>query len=242
MDPMISLHSDIDLAEYSPLIRGMALSLCYARDNQGIGLTQSGALNRKFVTWAADAFNWPEYTVNELYVVNKVLNEQDMPPLWPIHALLKHFKLLRRSKGLLKATKAGVSLAERPRDLFDLVAPVYLYRFNHTPYSERTDTLHHFWHVFLNVLNLEAEAGCSLSKLLNVLYGWEETDKYDPDFNDRKYMIRLNVLRPLCWLGLLRHDRNGLGLFEEGTYYKTPLWQASLRLESDPDVGSHRLS
>ena len=119
---MISLHSDIDLAEYSPLIRGMALSLCYARDNQGIGLTQSGALNRKFVTWAADAFNWPEYTVNELYVVNKVLNEQDMPPLWPIHALLKHFKLLRRSKGLLKATKAGVSLAERPRDLFDLVA------------------------------------------------------------------------------------------------------------------------
>lgn len=242
MDPTIALRENLNPMEFSPLTRGLMLSLQYAETNSGIGLTRSGALNRKFVTWAADEFNWPTYTPKELSLVNKVLNESDMPPLWPVHALLKHFKLLRRYKGELKITKLGRNLVGAPNDLFDLVAPVYLYRFNHASYSEPDKHFTRFWHVFLNVLNLEADAGCTLGTLMNVLYGWEDADKYDLDYTEKKHQIRLNVLRPLCWLGLLREDRQGCGLLDEGTYYKTALWRASLRLESDHEVGLRRLS
>ncbi|WP_306150572.1 MULTISPECIES: hypothetical protein [unclassified Roseibium] len=52
MDPTIALHKPIDPCEHSPLIRGLVLSLNYAVEHGGIGLTQTGAMNRKFVTVA----------------------------------------------------------------------------------------------------------------------------------------------------------------------------------------------
>ncbi len=49
-------------------------TLAYIRDKGGIGLTKNGAFNRKFVTWAVDEFQWPHYTTEDLYAINKVLN------------------------------------------------------------------------------------------------------------------------------------------------------------------------
>lgn len=53
----------------------MTLALRYADENGGIGLTDSGAFNRKFVHWAAEHFEWSEYTAAELFEMNKVLDE-----------------------------------------------------------------------------------------------------------------------------------------------------------------------
>ncbi len=45
--------------------------------------------------------------------------------------------------------------------------------------------------------------------------------------------LRYDIIRPLCWLGLLHEEREGLTIWQRGTYHKTPLWPACLKLESD---------
>jgi hypothetical protein len=82
MYPNLKLHTDVDILKQSPLVRGMILALHYADENGGIGLTKSDAMNRKFVHWAAEHFEWPSYTAAELFEMSKVLNEDNMRPLW----------------------------------------------------------------------------------------------------------------------------------------------------------------
>ena len=112
MDPTLKLHTDVDVLKHSPMLRGMVLTLEYAEEHGGIGLTKSDAMNRKFVHWAAEHFEWPNYTAAELFEMHKVLNEGDMQPLWPVHDLLRYLKLLRRYKGVLVPTKNGRALVE----------------------------------------------------------------------------------------------------------------------------------
>jgi len=46
------------------------------------------------------------------------------------------------------------------------------------------------------------------------------------------------VLRPLCWAGLLQQERGTASYrFEKAMFMKTPLWRATLRLETDGIVG-----
>lgn len=66
-----------------------------------------------------------------------------------------------------------------------------------------------------------------------MLYGREETEKYDPAYMETYFALKYSIIRPLRWLGLLWEDREGLKLLEDGALYKTPLWTASLRLETD---------
>lgn len=61
MLPEIKLQGDVDVAALSPLLRGMLLSVAYADGEGGIGLTATGAMNRKFVHWAAVNFLWPDF-------------------------------------------------------------------------------------------------------------------------------------------------------------------------------------
>ena len=233
MLPLLKLHDDVDVLKHSPLVRGMIFTLRFADENGGIGLTQSGAMNRKFVHWAADRFDWPGYTAAELFEINKVLNEHDMQPLWPVHDLLRYLKLLRQYKGKLVATKKGGALAEEPRAFFDLVAPDYLYHSIHDERIEARGGPLGNWDIFLNVINVEARTGCTLAHLLKTLYGWEEKDGFDPEHSNVRFAFKFCVIRPLCWLGLLWEDRESLNLWEDGTYYKTPLWQAALKLDTD---------
>jgi hypothetical protein len=49
----------------------------------------------------------------------------------------------------------------------------------------------------------------------------------------------IQVLRPLCWTGLL-HQQRGADSFrtDDVVFAKTPLWKSSLRLETDRMVAS----
>lgn len=239
MLPRLKLHSDVDVLKHSPLVRGMVLSLRYADEHGGIGLTKSRAVNRRFVHWAADQFEWPGYTAAELFEMNKALNEIDMPPLWPVHDLLLYWRLLRRSKGTLVATKKGRELAQMPDAFFDLVAPDYLYHCVHDERVEARGGPLGNWDIFLNVINVEARAGCTLAHLLKTLYGWEEKDRYDPEHSEMRFALKFCIVRPLCWLGLLWEEREGLRIWDDGTYYKTPLWHAALKLETDGQATLH---
>lgn len=95
-----------DLAASPMSANGMRL-LIYARDNEGITLTKSGGFFRKFVTWAAHEFRWPEHEPEKLFAVNKVLNEQDFFPLAVMHSLMLATRLIRHYKGKAVLTKAG---------------------------------------------------------------------------------------------------------------------------------------
>ena len=100
----------------------MVMTVSYAETQGGIGLTASGAMNRKFVHWAAAHFDWPGYTSDDLYSINKVLNEADMPPLLVVRDMLKHLRLLRRRKDVLVPTQRGRDFLARPQAFFDLIA------------------------------------------------------------------------------------------------------------------------
>lgn len=233
MEPAFALDRDIDPVAHSPLLRGMVLAMSYADAEGGIGLTEAGALNRKFVHWAADRFAWPGYTTEELFLTNKVLNEHNMPPLWPVQDLLLHLKLMRRYKGTLRTTKRGRAFAATPSELFDQVAPLYLYGYVHDELSRNRSGVVGNWHIFLNVINVEARTGCTTQKLMKTLYGREEAERYDVSYQDTRLDLMACVLRPLCWLGLLWESREGLSFFSDGIFHKTPLWGAALKLESD---------
>ena len=76
----------------SPLLRAAQLTLQYAQDQGSIGLTPNKAFKRVFVHWAAEHFDWPDMGYEELFRVNKVLNEYGFPPLELLHFLLLELK------------------------------------------------------------------------------------------------------------------------------------------------------
>ncbi|MDP9808092.1 hypothetical protein J2W42_000930 [Rhizobium tibeticum] len=238
MLPQIKLLGDVDVAALSPLMRGMILAVSYADTQAGIGLTATGAMNRKFVHWAAVHFRWPGYTSEDLYSMNKVLNEADMPPLWAVRDMLSHLKLLRRKKDALLPTKRGRGFLARPKAFFDLIATHYLYSYIHDG-QRQVDVRNRirWWGVFLNLINLMSTSGCSLNELANELFPSESYPFIEEEMTVEDWTLRSEfrhgVIRPLCWLGLLHEDREGLTIWQEGTYHKTPLWVACLQLESD---------
>lgn len=50
------------LLDSSKLLNAVQKAVGFAQDNDGIGLTKGKAFNRKFVAWAAENFDWPEYS------------------------------------------------------------------------------------------------------------------------------------------------------------------------------------
>jgi hypothetical protein len=202
----------------------------YIEANGGIGLTKSGAFNRKFVHWAAAEFDWPGYSEEELFRINKVLNEWDFPPVEDIHALLKGLKLGRHYKGKFLLTKAGKELVAHPGLLLSELVPNFLFRLNHGAHLRAEDQILGNWDIFLNVINVEADHGSCSSALRKALYG-------DPDLSDTFYdsissTLYVTVLRPLCWAGLLEEEDPHHSLSDQ-KFNKTQLWRRTLRLDTD---------
>ncbi|MEZ2132940.1 MULTISPECIES: hypothetical protein [unclassified Sinorhizobium] len=245
MLPEIKLQGDVDVAALSPLLRGMILSVSYADSQGGIGLTATGAMNRKFVHWAALHFQWPGFTADNLYSMNKVLNESDMPPLWPVRDMARHLKLLRKNKDALLPTKRGREFLAKPQAFFDLIAMDYLYSYVHdTEREKEVRERLRWWRLLLNLLNIKAREGCSPIDLVKVLYP-DLAPLSDTEITLEAWTLKSDlqygVFQRLCWLGLLYEAREGLTLLQDGTFHKTPLWPACLQLESDAqsDIGVH---
>jgi hypothetical protein len=81
---MIKLNTHIDddpALDQSRLLYALRQTIRYTEERGGIGLNKSKAFNRKFAHWAADNFDWPEYSTDRLLSIQKVLNEWDVP-LW----------------------------------------------------------------------------------------------------------------------------------------------------------------
>ena len=232
MIPFKPISDDNPALEHSPMLRAALLTFGYIEANGPIELTPSKALKRYFVEWAAEAFAWPYFQPDDLYAVNKVLNEHDFPPLVVLHDVMISTKLARHYRGTLQLTKLGRELSQKPGELWAFMAQHLLFRHDHSQYTRFDERPMGNWDIFLNVINVEVHEGASEGRLCSVLYGGEEES-----FRRHSYMVAFafyaHVLRPLCWTGLLAEHRTGNGLNQRELFTKTPLWAAALRLDTD---------
>ena len=86
--------------------------------NDGIGLTQTGALNRALVREVAE--RWPSWWEADLF--GPPHREDDVTPLWELHQLLRELRLLRRKGRRVKTTKRGRELSGDPPALLEALA------------------------------------------------------------------------------------------------------------------------
>jgi hypothetical protein len=232
MIPFRELNNTDPALSQSHVLRAALLTIGYIEEHGSIGLTPAKALKRYFVAWAAEAFDWPNYSPQDLYAVNKVLNEDDFLPLSVLHNVLLSAKLVRHQNGAVRLTKQGQTIKSQPARLWALLTTHMLFHLDYTPYTRTREPLLGNWDIFLNVINLEAQAPVTEERLCSVLYGGDENDirRFDYRLTAAFY---IHVLRPLCWAGLLTEHRTGSGVARRDFYSKTALWSAALQLDSD---------
>jgi hypothetical protein len=230
---MIGFHqlsNDDPVLTHSPLLRAALLTLQYVQDYGPIGLTKTGAFKRIFIHWAAEHFDWPGFSRNEFFEVNTVFNEYDFPLLKLLHFTLLQMKLARHFKGEFQVTKRGARLLKSPASLFIEIIPFFLFEIDHVAYSRFRNGPVGSWNVWLNMLNVEVEDGANTHQLYGVFYGLVQ--------DNSSGLRNLNafhhcVLEPLYWSGLLFEIELGLQTLSEIQYFKTPLWRATLELDTN---------
>lgn len=223
----IAISNDEPALAGAPMICAAQKLLAFLLEHEAIGLTKGKAFQRKFVHWAAAEFAWPGWEEEKLFCVNKVLNEYDFPPLEALHFVLLTLKLIRHDKLTCRLTKAGRAMAGSPRDLFNEIAPFYLFQVDHAAWSRLSESRLDDWSLYLNLLHVEAERGVTCGALREALYGpADPAESYDRVSG----MIWNQVLRPLCWVGLLADiTTSEHAHFEDRRYVTTPLWAKAFK-------------
>ena len=219
-------------------------TLQYMGEQGGIGLTKAGAFNRKFVVWAVNSFHWPRYTAEELYVVNKVLNEEDVPPLDYLHDILLAAKLIRHANGQAVLTKSGREQLGQHGRLQVILFETFFTRFDFAAHERwpiempEADMLH-----FLRVIH---------SRLADWVYYPEFAGWCLPIFalparrgtpeEDAMFYLATRLVRPLKWLGLLEEKEGPrFGPIDAIQLRKTALFDKFFRFEVvRDDIGTGR--
>jgi len=213
--------------KHSALARALQLTLNYCKDEDGLELTQTGRLKRKYVDPLARSYDWPHYNIEEFYAVSKVMNADDFPPVILVQELLRHHKLLRRHKGTLKLTKIGQSLCNDISALYKLIIPAYLLEVDHMAFSRMQDWPLGNWDIWINVLHRAAEQPARLDRLYVEFY--TPTDKMNAyESQHELYRFYNGVIEPLMLSGLLHESRAANEGVEARLISKTPLWRSLL--------------
>ena len=208
--------------------------LQFANDTGGIPLTKAHSnFHRKFVNWAAVEFDWPGHELEELYAVNKVLNEPDFPPLFEMHSLLMGTRLMRHYKGKAVITKAGKAYLGQYGELQALFMDAMMA----SPFGADEATNTFFWDVehFIGVMSNRLDKLVKVEELAQWLVPvslfkapeWSTPDKQAALF------VALHVVRPLVWLGLIDDGakaQSRTGLFGERFVKKTPLFDRFVKI------------
>lgn len=189
----------------SRLCVGAMKTLTYIQEHGCIGLTKNGAFNRKFVMWAVDEFQWPHYTAEDLYAINKVLNEDDVPPLPYLHHLLLNAKLIRHAKDEARLTDVGKTHVGQSGQLQVTLFETFFTRFDFAaherwPIEIREADLRHFLGVVRHRLTdwvpyPEFAGWCLPIFALKAQRGTPE--------EDAMFYLETRLIRPLKWLGLV---------------------------------------
>ena len=227
------IENDKLLLKLSPLVRAIDLTLNYIDAQNGIELTKGMAFNRKFVHWAAKEFYWPGHSYEELFRIQKVLNEPDFPVCKAIHILLLQTKVGRHFKGKFLLTAKGKKLLGKPSEIFNDLVPRFLFEIDHSyGYYRSLEQPMGNWDVFLNIMNVELQTGIVGTELAAVFYGAREKTPY---FHDTEFWALYNhVIKPLCWVGLIQEASSETHKYaDEKRFQKTQLWPLALQLDTD---------
>jgi hypothetical protein len=203
-------------------------------EQDGIGLTKSGAFNRNFVVWAVDQFDWPGYRAEQLYVVNKVLNEDDVLPVSYLHQLLCAAKLIRHAKGRAVLTKAGASHLGDHGRLQVMLFETFFTKFDFAAHERwliempEADTLH-----FLGVIRHRLADWVPYPEFT----GWclpvcaLPAQRGSPE-EEAMFYLATRLVRPLTWLGLLEQKKiSKRAAIQTLKLCKTPMFDKFVRIE-----------
>jgi hypothetical protein len=235
--PFIMLNESLGVSDLSGslmAINGMKV-LTRVTEDGGITLTKSGAFYRKFVTWAAEDFQWPDYEPERLYVVNKVLNEPDFMPLAIMHELMIGARLLRHYKGKALPTKAGKAMIHDHGALQAELFDAFFLALDHGAYErfpidyDNPDFVH-----FLGVIQNRLDDWVPMTELA----GWclpidlITSYRFSP-MQDASYYLLSRLTRPLLWLGMLEQhpDDDRRMRIEDRRYRKTALYDRFLHFK-----------
>jgi hypothetical protein len=223
--------------QLSPLLRATQLTMEYAQDNDGIGLTATKAFQRTFVHWAINHIDWPGYGPDEAFRVSKVINEYDFSPIQIVHYLLIQKKLARHYKGKFLLTQRGKGLLKSSGGLIAELMPFFILDVDHSSYARLHERPFGKWDVWLNVMNVELENGLAEKQIYGLFYG-EGPGWGNADWREMAIFASY-VLKPLEWAGLVSvHELVDDSDVRAKMYFKTPLWAALLRLETDEMVSA----
>ena len=216
--------------------RGLEM-LEYARDHDGIGLTKGGALNRKFLAWAVEAFHWPDYEADLLRSVCRVIDESDFVPGQYLHEVMKRARLMRRHRGKLVLSPRGRDVLASPGSIqAALFPPTFKER-----YLASLDTGifgdfdMYFGLMLWQVRQVTGDRTTArdifesaVAANDSIHWGWD-----DPGVPALGFYMR--VLRVLEWFGLLVCHRGGADHFdpERYTFQATPLFDRFVTFDFD---------
>lgn len=138
-------------------------------------------------------------------------------------------------KGTFRATNDGRMYAGQSGALFDKLVPFFLLAMDHAAYSRTGEEAPGNWDTWLNVMNVEIENGLSERELYGLFYG--EGPNWENDGWRQIGAFSSCVLKPLEWAGFITsqetHEPDGRLAH---MIFKTPLWRAVLKLETDRHV------
>ena len=214
----------------APMLRAYQTVALYQVEHGEIGLTKAGAWNRHCIDWVVRRMDFPNWTAEELYRVNKVLNEYDVPPLEYLRVLLTSLRIGRKTGGSWRLTKPGMTLAGDPEAAYSTIAPAFLFRFDHTEGMRVGEVPAGDWGLWLTAINKMPDDGFTLPELATFLYG----PGWGRGWRGPASGLFSAVAMPLEWVGLL--IRTGGGGIDEMQWRKTPLWAAGLefRTQTEP--------
>lgn len=212
----------------SAVTRTARLLLQRAADAGGLKLTATGNLSRAVVAEMIEVVEWPGLDKDELFRMNKVINEPDFLPVHFVRLLVEGTKLLRKDRDKLVPTRLGKKMLapERYGALQALLFHIALWHLN-LAYFDRCPV--QSWP--------QNDVGVVLWSLTASASEWQDSEKLtrlcavpvigilEASWDLGSFAFEARILRPLTWFGLLESrwkDKDGLG--EPRLYRKTPLF------------------
>jgi len=210
--------------------------LAYMKKHGGIQLTKSRAFYRKFVVWAVDEFQWPAYKPEELYAINKVLNEDDVLPLSMMHYLLLDARLIRHAKDKAVLTKAGEKILHHHGRLQAVMFETFFTNFDFARHErwpieyEDADSFH-----FIGVIRNRLSEWVAYRQFVEWCIPIHAMPSMrGTPLEDACFYLYTRLMRPMIWLGLVEEqDAPRYSPIEQRLFRKTPLFDTFLRFELD---------
>lgn len=218
-DNPVQLNSELPAAELEKGIffRNSRTLLLKAQREDGIGLTQTGNMQRKPISELIPDCIWPEGYIENVKEFNKVINEHDVWLLHVCRVLLQLSGLLHKHKGKLKGIKknAQYSLNSRSGELYRHLFITYFRKMN----------ISHLSYKYYEYLNLQESVPYILHRTQQLADKWipiedltghvllpsvyeevMETHYWSNDYGDLLYSI---VIKPLELFGLMETRKTG---------------------------------